>query len=414
MSGSIQGTVGYQVNLPNFLRDFPVFACYVLFPISLLAAKYLHLDVPRNWIDVLWAGLAFLSLVVVVHRRYLALPARWGWAVLGGLSLACGLMIAKVMLSLSSGNLVLPPFAMEIKPFFYLGVAVLWVGAFGAAKPKAFVGGGTMLALMVCADFFLESYLAGGPVRVTLTGDPNYDACLLLIAFCVVLFGADEKPSSAIVALLIAGLLITMSRTTLVAAIAIILFFAPFSSRSKVIFSSAAVLAIILSFVLRGLSLDSLNQMDRYWMWLAAVDLFSSHPWHMFVGFHVGHPLPATIPRPIAELWSMQESDWGISGIFAYNFHAFWLRFAITWGVVIAGLVAASFAYAFLNRQNSTLLRALALLVLVMGLTMGTFYLSNVALPLYLALWSAVLYRFRIKSPNGAALGGVTVAGRLE
>jgi hypothetical protein len=83
-------------------------------------------------------------------------------------------------------------------------------------------------------------------------------------------------------------------------------------------------------------------------------------------------------------LWDLQQNAWGLSGVFAYNFHSFWLRSALTWGLAAQAALLAALGYAAWRLRHGPV-RGLAVLALVMGMTMGLFYLSNVAVPLYLA-----------------------------
>ena len=126
-------------------------------------------------------------------------------------------------------------------------------------------------------------------------------------------------------------------------------------------------------------------------MWLSTINLFINHPSNMFFGFPVGVSLPIILP-PSPDMvthWYNQSAAWRIEGIYPFHMHAFWLRIAITWGFPAAIIMISGIGYIILQRNNAA--RGLCLLLLVEGLAMGVFYLSNVAIPLFIAIFS-VLY----------------------
>lgn len=344
---------------------------------------------PRSWIDAVWivTGL-FAALWIAVTRRLLV--ERRKFLLVLFLIVLFSIIVAVKFGSALFGSVVLVPFVMEIKPVLYLAVALLWIGAFGNLDPDHFRKAGICLAVIVIFDFLLESMLSGGFIKPRVSGEPNYDAFLLLVSFCT-WFRAPKGSRGYLIIFI--GLLATLSRTALATIVVISFLFAKGGILKKTVIGALCVLFIIVSFLVRDLPIDSIESMDRFWMWFAGLDLLSGDFQRALFGFPSGHALPVEVPKQLEWLWNSQQEGWGIEGIFPFHFHAFWLRFAITWGLAVTALVLAATAFIVLDRRRPSFLRCLVFLAALEGLTLGVIYLSNVAVPLMLAVFSAAAAR---------------------
>lgn len=340
---------------------------------------------PRNWIDAVWIVIGlFAGLWIAVTRRLLV--ERRKFLLVLSIIVIFSIIVAVKFGSSLFGSVVLVPFVMEIKPVIYIAVALLWVGAFGNLNPDHFRKAGICLAVIAIFDFLLESTLSGGFIKPGVSGEPNYDAFLLLVSFCT-WFHAPKGSKGYLIIFI--GLLATLSRTALATLVLISFIFAKGGVLKKTLIGALCVLFIIASFLVRELPLDSLESMDRFWMWFAGLDLLSGDFQRALLGFPSGHALPVEVPKPLEWLWNSQQEGWDIEGIFPFHFHAFWLRFAITWGLAVTALVLAATAFIVLDRRRPVFLRSLVFLAALEGLTLGVIYLSNVAVPLMLAIFSA-------------------------
>lgn len=356
----------------------PLAVAYVAFPLAMSAARLTGWTLPRNWIDGFWLlwGLGCLLTLLARGRHGLRFSH-------GGTLLALLLTLAALLrfgpIWLQEGP-ELVAWLMELKPFFYLAVTGLTLAAGGLPTPRHFLRAAAALAMLTMLDFGLSGLAAGGVVRPQGSGEINYDAALMLIGLCM---GLTER-APALKALVLAGILASMSRTTLLATGLVVLACWPGLSFPRRIGLSMALLAGVgLAFSLRGLSMDGLHELDRYWMWSAGVDLLQDRPMQALAGFAPGRPLPVDVPAALWDLWRDQARETGAPGVHAYNFHSFWLRLALSWGLA-AVFAALPACLALLRREPQA--RGLGLLLLVQGLTMGLFYLSNVGPVLLLAL----------------------------
>lgn len=358
----------------------PLALCYGLYPLLMNASNALGLGVPRNVIDLAWLLLAaWAAMLLTVERSRLPL---WWPAAAAAIAVAAVVRFAPAAWA---GGIYPAPLVMELKPLLYLALAgLLWLAGC-RPKPEDFVRWGSLLAGLLTLDLIAQSLLAGTVARPYGSGEINYDAALLVIALCMGLRASTIGRDALLVGV---GILASLSRTGLACLVVILAVQGMRRKNPLVLVGIALALGgVAMSFYARGLPMsgDVLAGMDRYWMWLAGVELLTAHPWSLLTGFLPGVPLPADIPPAVAALWSTQAQDWRAVGVFAFNFHACWLRLAITWG--LPGLAAWSALLLVpawrLPRAGLEATLALALL----GTTMGLVYLGNVAIPLLLALW---------------------------
>ena len=364
----------------------PLALCYWVFPAVMGASHALRLGVPRNFIDGAWLGLALCCVVALALRPADkdSAPGRW---MLGGSLLGLAALV-RFAPALWAGHVFAYPLLMETKPVFYAAVAGLaWLAGFRPGA-RQFVLCGYGLAALLLAEFVCASVWLGAPARPYGSEEVNYDAALVLISFCLGLGGAASRRGLLCLGL---GLGVSFSRTGLAGLAAVLALLA--IRRRSVGAAAAGILALAgigVSFAVRGLPADALADLDRYWMWRYGVELLTSHPWQALAGFTPGVPLPLAPPPALAALWASQGHTWNAPGVFAFNLHAFWLRLAVTWGVpAAAALATALAAWSWptgqnIKRQEARL--ALAVALGVLGCAMGLLYLSNVAVPLLLAL----------------------------
>jgi len=360
--------------------------CYLLFPVSNLAAELAGSQLWRSWIDVAWVGLAIAAVIRHAAEHKGAKPE---------LRIGPGLALASVAMiwlawSATSGEAPSVTAAMEAKPFFYLLIALLFTRAFGLPTQHLYCRFGTALAIVLLIETVARSALAGTIVRPVGSGEVNYDAALLCLSLVFALSHRELTLVHGPVIFL--GLLVSFSRTSLLAASGVLLFASTIPTTLRLVMAGMAASAGIMSFVVRGLELGVLENMDRYWMWAVGVEYLLNHAWSHAAGVVPGAPIDVDIPQYLADLWLAQQERLNVDGIFPFHFHAMWLRLAIGWGWGVAALIALWLAYqAFVRRFRSQMAQPYGVAFLVFGLTMGLLYLSNVAVPYLLALNSLLL-----------------------
>ena len=150
------------------------------------------------------------------------------------------------------------------------------------------------------------------------------------------------------------GLLATFSRTALVTSIVLIFVFSPIKFYMKIIAAAICVAFLMFSFDLRDLPIDSIESMDRYWMWYSGISLLKNHFAEALFGFPPGVSLPVEIPKSLEWLWNSQQEGWNVSGVLPFQYHSFWLRLMITWGLIMGSiLISLCIAMMFSKRLPS-------------------------------------------------------------
>ncbi len=365
----------------------PLFIVYVLFPASLLLSRTFHLHVPRNWIDGYWGMcllFGLLSLLTSPPSRAQCSSATnrttryytYIGACLFGL-----IVIGKFAIPLIFDNVMFVSWLMEAKPFFYILTAAILLAAFGPLAPKDFILPGVGLSCLLVGECLVLSLQSGTILRPLGSGEPNYDACLLLLSFWAGL--GEKKTRYEILCIIAIGLAASMSRTAAAAATMLVLIH-PGKPSLRALAALFFIAAAWLAFQTRGLTAGALEAFDRFWMWRAAYMLVMQSPESAFWGHAPGIPLPITIPDSLALLWETQKREWGLYGIHPFLLHGFFPRWVATWG--ICGIVMLSmFTFSFFmhHRQKAVCL-ALIVALYIEGTTLGLFYLSNVAIPVLL------------------------------
>jgi hypothetical protein len=365
----------------------PLLVAYVAYPISEIWLQLIGVDISsvawsRLWIDMVWLIFSIIALAILLFRLPGRLQLRKEFRVL---AIIVPLCIVLAMVSLLSKGIEPSPFFMELKPFIYGVVALVWAKAFGLPTETSFVRAGSLLSGLIIGELLVRSVLTQGVVHPLGSGEINYDACLIVLSLCVSL---SHKSPRAQLLWLFLGVLATFSRTGAIAAVCV-LFTSPRVERHyKLLACLPAALAIFLSFQSRGLEFD-VSKIDRYLMWQTAITLFSDHPTGLPFGYAVGCRLPVDIPIGLRDLWASQADKIGTDGVFAFQFHAMWLRILISWGAVALCCILLVLISWMLQRR-SLLARYVATATLAEGFSMGMFYLSNVGVPAFLAIGIAL------------------------
>jgi len=360
----------------------PLVVCYLLVPAPMILTLVAGVPPLRIAFDVALAGVAAIALLAIAASGRLRLFESADLAViLGGLALAT--FAARVVAAYATGDVELGFAALEIKPLFYVVVALLCLLAFGPPTPEVFVRCGSWLGMLLAAECIVRSVTTGVLTRAVGTAEVNYDAALLVLSLCFAL-SQPRRWRWHILGIFV-GLLATMSRTSLAAALLIVLFTSRLSVPVKFMALVFGLASAAFSFTSRGQSLGDISTLDRVWMWIVAIELLADHPVELLFGFPIGHALPVgQIPAPIQWIWEGLLKADASGSVFPFHFHGFWLRSVMTWGLLATVAAIAALLLPVYRRDRVLALR-LTLFLLIEGLTMGLFYLSNVAVPLLLS-----------------------------
>ncbi|MEQ1837228.1 MAG: hypothetical protein ABL858_02635 [Candidatus Nitrotoga sp.] len=342
----------------------------------------------RNWVDVCWGVFTLFAALVMAGR--FAMHQKVGvsrFAYKLSLILLAAYLLRFSVPLLHSNNIQWFPLAMEIKPVFYLLIALVLTSALRQIDDSIFLNYACVLAVYLVGELLLKSLVEGTLVRPFGSGEVNYDAALLVIAL-VIAYTSKQKVSQWQMNLVWFGLLITFSRTSVITAVIVHL------CVRKTHFSTLILLLLVsssfvLSFLLRDLSLTEVESIDRYLMWVTAIDFIDSDYWGSAFGVFPGNGLMSIdVPPALQWLWDRQGDMLGISGVYAFYFHSALLRLTITWGWVPVLMALLWGIYMILSRRISMRLKLLIITTTLLSLTMGVFYLSNVGVIWWLAVLS--------------------------
>ncbi len=360
------------------IAALPLGLTYVLFPAVDNIVRAMGMETEgawiRNWIDGAWLLLLGLGLLRLVPR--LAAPLKIPTVPLVGMIVATECM-AIALCSLLLNNQRITPYMMELKPLFYVAVAGVWAGTFGLPSRRAIIAGGSILSAFIVAELIVRSALAGVITHPIGSGEVNYDAFLIALSLCLALADPDVSPRGS--TWLFVGVLASFSRTGAIACMAILILSPRVTKLLKIAGVAAAGLAVFFSFQSRTLEF-AVWQIDRYIMWSTAIQLFARHPLGLLFGYGLGAKLPSDMPITLSDLWLAQSAKLGLDGVFAFHFHAMWLRLLISWGCGFV-LYLAGILLAWIWQKRVLVARYTAILILAEAFTMGVFYLSNVAVP---------------------------------
>lgn len=281
----------------------------------------------------------------------------------------------------TDGNFYWVPFLREIKPAIYILFCAFFISRFGSPSVDSFVRAGVFFSVFVLVSFLL-TYIVGGGGRPEVIDEANYDNFIVLLAFIASVSKFGLKLDWRFLLFLLATLA-SQSKTGVVCFIMVIAIFSVGALSVKAVLQFVAGAFVVLFVLyLRSSGIETIEDVDRFRMWLSYIDLINSSGVESFLfGFYPGVPLRYTDPYIGWFITFQSEEALGILGLHPFNYHSMWLRLLCTWGFVplLLGIIWFSFLF-----RVSKINFAVASLVLIQGVGMGVFYLSTVAVPMIL------------------------------
>lgn len=343
----------------------------------------------RGVMDYAWLALAGFGIVLALIGRSRKRGKGPGRLELPGFSVLLLAILAVVLFRYGAPLLAdhawLWPYLQEARPVAYLLFAAAWALTAGVPRREAFVKAGGVLALAVCVDFGLRMWL---PEAAFLSVDREVVAALLLVCLCAG-FGMDEKEMPVLRGLLLAGIVATLSRPALFAAMWAWLFFGNGRWPSRLPYAALCLMALFATVVSPHPVLSGTLHYTDYWLWLEGLKLVLADPARMIAGFPLADPLPTRIPFGMVALWDGGGDLTAFDGVFIFQVEPMWLRTALAWGLggpaaLMLGLLAL--VAAARNRFAAGLATAVA----CTGLLVGLAHNPVTAVVVWLALFAAV------------------------
>lgn len=373
-------------NIESVIYCAPLVACYAVFPAcALIYRVFTDEKFPRQILDPFWI-LIFLALTIystAINRKRIESHTLKQLLSISALSFT---LIILIFISLAyQRHIEMGVASFELKIPLYLAITALSTARPPHNHEKIWTRCGISLSAILLLDTAHQSIIYQSFSRAQGSGEVNYDALLIALSIGFTLKG-DGRAKGINLAILTIGLLLTQSRTMLIAIIAAISAFSGISVAKKVTIIVAGLICATIIFEARGLEM-SIEAVDRYWMWITGIDVLSD-PLTFLTGYPLGTPFKTEIPEPVYDLWMGQTQFLSIQGVYSYNLHAFWLRFATNYGAPITTIVIGYILFHSLKTQDIKS-RIIGVLIILSGFTMGTFYLANVSIPALMALASA-------------------------
>jgi hypothetical protein len=306
----------------------------------------------------------------------------------------------------------LTPYVPELVPVIMLGFCWLWTLTFGTPDRAAFQRWGAVLGLICVLDLAVEVFIYRAAPTLRWIGNTNLLAGLLLICLCASLkpgpldnglYEPDQgKPIYR--ALIMAGLLATLSRTGLFAAAWIYLCFGRGGRMMRTAVFLACFAALALTFQLPITPSDLARYVD-YWLWAKSMTLFAQTPSTLIAGLPLTHALPFTFPPEMVPVWERVTESPALFGAHLSQVPSFWLHFILGWGAILPALCLTGL-FVLVFRRLTRMGAGLAAALFVQGMSTPLFYEPATGAVAGLALFLALSAPRRAPLPVGDPKNG--------
>lgn len=303
------------------------------------------------------------------------------------------------------------PYLPELAPVIMLCFCWLWVITFGMPDRAAFQRWGAVLGLLCVLDLAVEAFIYRAAPPLRWIGQADLLAGLLLVCLCASLKpgpldnGLHEPDQGAPLyrALILAGLLATLSRTGLFAAAWIYLCFGRGGRILRTSVFLACFAALALTFRLPLTPSDLARYVD-YWLWAKSMNLFAQAPSTLIAGLPLDRALPFAFPPEMVPIWERVTNSPALFGAHLNQVPSFWLRFTLGWGAILpAACLTGMFVLVF--RRLTRMGAGLAAALFVQGMSTPLFYEPSTGAVAWLALFLALSAR-RTRLPGPADSDG--------
>ena len=377
----------------NQYFEFTLLLMGLILPLLLMLNNSLGFFEGRSFLGAIIIILVLMKLVVVVVYSDKYMISFHSIVLASFFSL---LVLLKFSPSLIVSYFAISPLLMEFKPVFILvsSLVILWGVSFDRKSIyKCIYVVSISLSVIFIIDALVSSYMSGALKRATHTGEINYEAMMLLVSICFLL--NREKAFDWRLFLVIFGVMATMSRTAAISLILVFFISNRVGFSLKLLITSLSVPVVFASAYSRGLNPIDIESVDRFWMWVLALEIFKTNLFNsVFLGYSPYAPLPiVTIPEQLS--WMQGHFMAGKEGVGVYPFmlHSFWLRISATWGILFAFCSATYLV--FLSLKKRGLVASLSIVILLQGMTMGVFYISHAG------LFVAILFIYALRNVCG-------------
>lgn len=386
---------GIQTDIMNDRESFhvlsasPLAAAYFLPPL-LAAFGGIHAATSvSQFMDYTWLVAALVGTMLALFVRGGGTSGKGTTAATTGgiVLLVAAMLLYHFGMPLLGDNARFWPAMQEARLPVYFLFALAWTLTIGTPTRTAFVKAGGILGLMVCADLVVyQIILSRGPVPLLPNG--GITASLLLFSLCA---GLDLKHSEMklLRMLTMLGILATFSRPALFGALWATLFFGSGTWYRRLLFPLFCLLILALTIFVRHPLFSNTPHYVDYWMWLEGVRLMLADPSHLLTGFPLTEALPGKIPFGLMHVWEATTGYSAMDGAYIFQAGPMWLRLLLAWGIA-APAAFMLLLLVLVGAARNRFMAGLATCIAAQGLLVGLPYAPVTAVPLWLALFSAL------------------------
>ncbi|WP_319582955.1 hypothetical protein [uncultured Pseudodesulfovibrio sp.] len=302
----------------------------------------------------------------------------------------------------------LTPYVPELTPVVLVCFCWLWTITFGAPDRGDFQRWGAVLGLLCVLDLGVEAFIFRTAPSLRWIGNADLLSGLLLVCLCASLKpgptdnGLYEPDQGAPLyrALILAGLLATLSRTGLFAAAWIYLCFGRGGRMLRTAVFLACFAALGATFLLPVTPSDLSRYVD-YWLWAKSMLLFAQSPSTLIAGLPLAHALPFTFPPEMVPVWERVTGTFAMFGAHLNQVPSFWLRFILGWGAILPTLCLVGL-FILVFRRPTRMGAGLVAVLFVQGMATPLFYEPTMGVTAGLGLFLALSARRNAPAPERA------------
>ncbi|EHE6926718.1 hypothetical protein AADU56_002511 [Vibrio cholerae] len=350
----------------------------IILPIIGFSYRYTQENISKYFVELAFLCCSFFSIALMIFSpkfNYRKSPF-----ILIAVLMLLSYTLKLIYIVLSDTEYYIFPLLVEIKPVVFIILSIIVIETSKKISLKQFSDFGFVFSIILLIDSIIR-YFYFGTIRPGVLSESNYDGFIILICLCAGL--NCNLYSQKKIAIMILATLVTMSKTGLICMMSILVYKSISQLRLKYILLFS-VLAFPVLFVIseRLSSVSEISSVDRLVMWTSFFNLLNDLSfWDILFGTNPGVPLKL-YDNYLSWFIVNQSEQNGALGLHAFNYHSFYIRLFLSYGLILSFI----FVFTFMRLSlNSRFLIMVFIVVLLQSFSLGTFYLSTVSVPLLIA-----------------------------
>lgn len=273
---------------------------------------------------------------------------------------------------------------MELKILYYLTITLIIISrnSYNIDKIEPFFSFFSLLYIAYAVALVVgHGYLK----KTGIFSESNYDGFLILMGYIFLISKEGVAKKSVILPKIVLYWFATFLTFSLTGLISLFCITLTYFIRNKRIYGLfCIVLFLCMLFPFMPNKIKNIENSDRVLFWNVGLkNLGNASRENFLIGFPLGKELPTNDLRMIYYM-ERQSFPKGGYGLFPFNFHAYHLRFLLGYG-----FLASLFFYLIIYKQIKKEIWGpyLMILILIQGFSMGVFFITVIAIPLFLVIF---------------------------